>query len=133
MFVAPAVIEMFERLSEKLILERRDLVEVHARLRKFGNVIELALGKQAIVAQPLRRNQQRIARVRRVTTVRRIAVAGRIEGQDLPEANAGALRPVEKSDQLIAEVADTKTSGQRRRMQQKAGGAMFDHPRASGL
>ena len=126
-------VELLPRFAEHSILEVNHAVEIDVIVGKLRNVVERLFLQQTVAQQMLQRDQQRIARVRRMASIRRIAIAGRIERQDLPDANAGAPGPIEKGDHLVAEVANSIPSGEGGRMQKHAGGALLDHPWASAL
>ena len=89
----------------------------------FGDLFNRIGRQQTVLHEPLRRDQQRIAGIRREASVRRVAVARRVQWQHLPDAQTGLLCPIEKCEQLVAEVADAVAAGERRWMQEDAGGA----------
>src|SRR5712691_1741381 len=125
--------EILPRCAKQLDLDRGDVVEIDVIIRKFGKFCYRLLWKQSIAHEALRRDHQRISRVRRMAAVRRVSIARRIERKKLPHADAGALRPVEKGDQLVAEISDAVATGKGGGMEENSSRTLGDHPRASGL
>src|SRR5436190_98217 len=104
--------EMQPRLAQQLPFEGGGFVVVDGVAAKLRNLVQRAVRQKAIAQQAIGRNEQRIPGIRRVTSVRRVAVARRIERQDLPESESRALGPIEEHVQLVAEVADAITARQ---------------------
>src|SRR5436305_12579423 len=68
-----------------------------------------------------------------MTSVWRVAEAGRIERQHVPVTHPRARRPVEKGDQFVAQIADAVRAGKGGRMEQDAGVAILHGVRLGGV
>ena len=68
--------------------------------------VKLLLGHQALFRQGIEINKVRIARIGREGLIRRVAVAGRSDGEDLPNLLAGFFEEVRKLAGLFADCSD---------------------------
>ena len=73
-----------------------DRPEVHLPLREVRPLLQVRRGEEALVAQAVERDEEGVAGEGREALVRRVAVAGGAEGQDLPEALPGLREEVEE-------------------------------------
>ena len=69
-----------------------DRPEVHLALREVRPLLQVRRGEEALVAEAIERDEEGVAGEGREALVRRVAVAGGAEGQDLPEALPGLAR-----------------------------------------
>ena len=74
----------------------------------------------AVLHEPLEADQQGISRERRERRVGGVAVAGRADGQHLPQRQAGVGEEIHEPVRGAPEVADAVRSGQRRGMEEDA-------------
>ena len=95
-----------------------------SRSGKAGALLQVGGGQQALVAQPVERDEQGVARERREALVRRVAVAGGAERKDLPEGLAGLRQEVEEGGRLGPELADAVAPGQGRGVEEDPGGSL---------
>ena len=94
--------------------------EVDAAGLESSMIIRVMFRQQSVVNQSFDADEQRIARERGEALIGRIAVAGRSERQYLPEPLTGGPEEVDEFEGARPEVPDTKATGQRSRMEQKA-------------
>ena len=121
---ARLLLEGGEGLREERPLELDHGTEVHLALREAGPLRQVGGGQQALLAQAVEADEQRVAREGREALVGRVAVAGGAERQHLPEALAGLRQEVEEGGRLGPELADAVAPGQRRGVEQDAGGSL---------
>ncbi len=120
--VAGVAQEVVPGLVEDALLPADHRREVHALLRKRRQILEGRDGKEPVLQQELRRDQQRIPGEGRGAAVGRAAAADRRQRQHLPQRLAGRLRPVEEPIHPRTEVADTERAGKRRGVKENSGG-----------
>ncbi len=113
-------VKTLERLFEQLILPFIDGSEIDLVSDETGRVGKVVGGYQAVVDQPLGRDQQRITGKRREALIRRIPVAGRPEWQYLPISLLGLSKQIDELVRLGPEVPDAEIARQRGRMKQDA-------------
>ena len=95
--------------------DHRSIVDPVARkVRHIGNVVGR---QQPGFVQPVEADQLRIAGEGREPLVGRVAVAGRAERHDLPQALAGGVQKIHKRICGVTELADTPPPRQRGRVQ----------------
>ena len=95
-----------------------DCAEVDAFTREVGRGVEHVLVQQPLLDQRLQADQVGIARERAETLIRAVTVAGRPQGQNLPERLACVGEEIHPVIGGLIEAADAVTPRQRRRMQQ---------------
>ena len=95
-----------------------------SRSGKVGPLLQVGARDEPLLAQAVERDEERVAGEGREALVRRVAVAGGAEGQDLPQALAGLLQEVEEGGRLRAQLSDAVGTGQRRGVEQDPGGAL---------
>ena len=118
------LLEGGEGLRQQGPLELDHRPEVHLPLREPGPLLQVGGGQQALLAQAVEGDEQGVARERREALVRRVAVAGGAEGEDLPEGLAGLRQEVEEGGRLGPELADAVGPGQRRGVEEDPGGSL---------
>ncbi len=119
--VRRALFEALPRFAKQRELERLNAIELDVLIRESRHVGDVARRRAVPPAASAAGDEQRIAGEGREASVRRGAVAGRIQRQDLPDPHASARGPVEELDGVIAELADAVAPRQRRRMEKHAG------------
>src|SRR5215475_5698200 len=87
-----------------------------------GGTARCLVREQPVLGQPFEADEQRIAGKRREALIRRIAVPGGAERQNLPDALPCRREPVDERESARSEIADVGASRQRRRMEEDAGG-----------
>ena len=119
---ARPALEVLPRSFEQVLLEREDVGVVDV----VGGKVQAApvvLVDEPLLAQHLRAHEQDVAGEGGEALVGRIAVAGHAQRQDLPPALLGGGEEIDPGEGGRAEVADAEGAGQRRRMQEQAGGS----------
>ena len=101
-------------------LERDHLAIIHPILRKGRQVFQVIRFQQSPFQKRLQIDQQRIAGEGREALIRRIAVAGRPQGQHLPQRLPAGGQEIDELVRARPQIADAETARQRRGVQQDA-------------
>ena len=118
------LLECGEGLRQERLLELDHGPEVDLSRRELGPLLQVGSGQQALLAQAVEGDEQRVARERREALVGRVAVAGGAEGEDLPEGLAGLRQEVQEGGRLVPQLTDAVGAGQRRGVEEDPGGSV---------
>ena len=97
--------------------------EIHPAIGKLG-MDEIRIVDPAGIPEKLRTHQEWVAGQRRGALIGRVAVAGRSQGQDLPQPLPRLGEEVHESEGRGSEIPDAMGPGQRGRVQQDAAGTV---------
>ena len=98
-----------------------DRAEIDRPVVEFRKSLQPRTGKQSVLGEEIEADQERIAGKRRKALVRRIRIAGRPDGQYLPEMLACCMKEIGELVGFGSEFTDAVRTGQGRGMQQDAG------------
>src|SRR5580700_9690421 len=122
-----AVPEVFKCLLQQRTLPRDHRAEINDIIGKLRLTREIQCIEITALHQAIDTDQQRVAGERRKALVRRIAVTGRPERQDLPDVLSRVAQEVGEGMRLLTELADTIGAGKGSGVQQDTAGSREVH------
>src|SRR3954453_8838946 len=100
-----AICEVLEGTPQQAHLPLYDGAVLYLVGGEGGDGLQILWLQEALPHKDIWANEQRVARERRERGIRRVAVAGRCQGKDLPELLARLFQEVNEAVGFLAEVA----------------------------